>query len=678
VRGRGPRVRVSSGTASAAFLIAALAFTTAAAGDVERGVIRLAAPAAPAEPEDGSAEADPLSDARTGFDVNAFDARLEGLWFQRKAYQRENRAADVERQAGLIRDFVGEEGVRRLEAPAGALQLEAVAWLREGNAQKALAALALADVLDPHRPQTAMTRARVYWSSGSGTFAAAAELLRAWRLMLGAAMRDASLLSESALLGLAALVAAIVVTALLLVLRYQAVLRHDVEEWLITRGHEVGAKAGGWGVLLLPLIVWIGAGWAVLYGLVTTFRYARRAEKGLVVALLLAVALIIPAFRLTVGLYGRTADPTVRTTIDAASGAYDPDRIVKIRELVEAHPDDPTYRFLLAGMYKNGRYFEEAFAEYKRILEIAPSTYQARINLGNIYFLIGQYGEAISHYRRAIELRPDSVLAYYDMYLAQSDSFKLKEAEESLARARELDPGEINRLLSEGTREGGGPKVIDATLDVDAVLRRGVGGPRLSDDPEPPFWQGAVEGLANPLSLASGVALVACGLIAFQFRSRPAARRCLRCGRAFCHACKAGRDGHEFCSQCAHLFVLRDGLAPETKSMKLYEIERHESRTRIARGTASVVVPGAAHLLTGRPWSGALLVLLWMLAWTIGAPSLIDEALRFAGAGSGLSGLRAGSVPSLGGAEAAAFLAVPLGIAVWLAANAGARRLRGA
>jgi hypothetical protein len=32
----------------------------------------------------------------------------------------------------------------------------------------------------------------------------------------------------------------------------------------------------------------------------------------------------------------------------------------------------------------------------------------------------------------------------------------------------------------------------------------------------------------------------------------------------------------------------------------------------------------------------------------------------------------------MGGLEAAAILAVPLGIAVWLAAHAGARRLRGA
>ena len=664
-----------------ALLLAATISSTAAA--VERGVIRLAEPQAPAESEERPADVDPMSDARRGFDVDAFDARLEGLWFQRKAYLRENRAADVERQSGLIRDFVGEEGVHGLEAPGGALQLEAISWLREGNAPKALAALALADVLDPGRPQTAMTRARVYWTSGYGTIASATELLRAWRLAAALALHDAALLQESALLALAALAAAIAVTALLLVLRYQAVLRHDVEEWLARRGHENVAKAGGWGVLLLPFIVWIGAGWAVLYGLVATFRYAKRSERALALALLLAVALVVPAYRLSVGLYGLTADPDVRTTIEAASGAYAPDRIVKLRELVEAHPDDPTYRFLLAGMYKNGRYFEEAFAEYKRVLEMAPSTFQARINLGNIYFLLGQYGEAISHYRRAIELRPDSVLAYYDMYLAQSDSFKLKEAEESLARARELDADEISRLLTAGTRDAGGPKVVDATLDLDAAWSRSAEGRSAgawleADEGGAPPWQAAARGLLNPLSFAAGIGIVACGLIAVQFRGRPAAKRCLRCGRAFCYACKSGRDGHDFCSQCAHLFVLRDGLAPETKSMKLYEIERHESRTRIARGTASIVVPGAAHLLTGRAWSGALLILCWMLAWTLGAPAVVDAGLRVLGAGPGLAGLHAGAVPSLPGIEAIALLAVPLGLAVWLAANAGVRRLRGA
>jgi len=658
------------GRSAAAAIVVLAAWVACEAADVDRGVIRLAEPSAAAETDETPAPPDPLSDARRGFDADAFDARLEGLWFQRKALEREGRAADVERQAGLIRDFVGEEGVRRLEAPAGALLLEAAAWLREGNTPKALASLALAEALDPDRPQIPMLRARVYWNGGGGVIASAGELLRAGRLTVAAGLADKTLLNQGALAALAALGGAIVVTALFLVLRYQIVVRHDVEETLVRNGHHVVAKAAGWGVLLLPFVVWIGAGWAALYGLVLTFRYAKRAEKLLVAALLLATALVVPAFRLAVGLYGLGADPTLRTTIDAAGGAFDPDRVVKLRELVEAHPDDATYRFLLAGQYKKGRYFEEAFAEYRRVLETAPSTYQARINLGNIYFLLGQYGEAISHYRRALDLQPGSVLAYYDMYLAQSDSFKLKEAADSLARARELDPAEINRLLSEGTRDGGGPKVIDATIDTEALWneREGHG----------PVWQGVAGDLLNALSLAAGLGLAACGFLAVSFRSRPGAIRCQRCGRPFCAACKSGRDTHDFCSQCVHLFVLGDGLAPETKSMKLYEIERHETRSRRLRSAASAVLPGAGHLLAGRPWIGTTLVFAWMLAWFVGAPAVLAPLVRAAGMDPAIGALQAGPVPALSGFSAAAILATPLGVAVWLAAHAGARRLRGA
>jgi hypothetical protein len=71
------------------------------------------------------------------------------------------------RQSELIRDFAAGEGVRRLEVPAGALVLEAHGWLREGNYDRALAALTLAEALDPSRAQIAAARARVLWASGA-------------------------------------------------------------------------------------------------------------------------------------------------------------------------------------------------------------------------------------------------------------------------------------------------------------------------------------------------------------------------------------------------------------------------------------------------------------------------------------------------------------------------------
>jgi tetratricopeptide (TPR) repeat protein len=666
-------------------MIALLAWAVApsAQAAVDTGVIRLAQPSPPADPDaEAVAEVAPHADARHGFDVEAFDSRFESLWFQRKAYLASGRDEDVARQSDLIRDFVAEEGVRRLEVPAGALLIESRGWLREGSHDKALASLALAESLDPGRPQIALARAHVLWASGAGSFAAASEWLRAMRGLVLAAFRDLNVLHGFALMAVIAVLVGAGVFALLMTLRHQVALRHDVEEWLIREDRETWAKAGGWAVLLLPFVVWVGAGWVAIYSLAAVFRYMRRGERAMAALLLVAAALAVPAYRFSIGLYGLAADPTVRTTIAAANGGYDPDRIVKLRQLVDAHPDDPMYRFLLAGLYKNGRYFEEAFQEYKRVLDAAPSTYQARINLGNIYFMLGQYGEAMSNYRKALDIRPNSALAYYDMYLAQSDSFKLKEAGESLVQARSLDSAQTNRWLTSGSREGGGPKVIDAMIDFDSIFRAAVEGRRLRQwfegEPERRPWTWALSALANTTSVMALAGLLSCGITLLAFRGRTPAQRCTRCGRPFCSYCKSEREGLEYCSQCAHLFVLGDGLAPETKSMKLYEVERHAARGRRGRRIASAILPGASHVLAGRAWIGCGLLMLWCLAWIGGFPQGLAPVEHVLGLGVHLAELRLGSIPDVYSVDAVVVLALPLAVFVWLAGNLGLSKARGA
>jgi tetratricopeptide (TPR) repeat protein len=674
-------IRPERAIAAGMVALVAWAVVPATRAELDHGVIRLAQPTAPSDPDAlPSAEPEPHANARRGFDVDAFDSRFESLWFQRKAYQAQGRDDDAARQSDLIRDFVAEEGVRRLEIPAGALLIESRDWLREGSYDKALATLALAEALDPGRPQIALARAQVLWASGAGSLAAGAEWLRAMRGTLTVALRDLNFLHGSALVGVAAVLFSVALFSCFMMVRYQVALRHDVEEWLIRADREPWAKAGGWAVLFLPFVVWIGAGWVAVYWIAVAFRYMRRGERALAALLLAVTALAVPVYRFSIGLYGLAADPTIRTTLAAANGGYDPDRIVKLRDLVDAHPDDPMYRFLLAGLYKNGRYFEEAFQEYKRVLEEAPSTYQARINLGNIYFVLGQYGEAISNYKKALDIRPNSVLAYYDMYLAQSDSFKLKEAAESLATARNLDAPQLNQWLTSSSREGGGPKVIDAVIDFNSIWRATIEGRNLREwldtEPEHGRWTSVLAGLANPSSFLAIAGLLSCGVTLVAFRGRAPAQRCTRCGQPFCASCKSGRDGHEYCSQCVHLFVLGDGLAPETKTMKLYQVERYETKGRRLGRVASLVLPGASHLLAGRAWFGSGLVMLWLLAWFGGFPRGLAPLERALGIGVHLASLRPASLPVVYGVDAVVLLALPLGIAVWLAGNVAFSRLR--
>lgn len=672
------RGRLVSGLAFA--LVATIAVAAEEGVPVEGGVIRLQLPEAGAG-EAGSDDpqlGDSGLEARRGFDYQAFGSRLEGYWFQRKLHLREGREEEASRQADAIRSFTAEEGVRRLELPAGALVSEAERLVREGSHPRALASLALADALDPDRPQVHFLRARIAWESNGGTLSAAGEFLAGLRASARSLLTQPARLHANALLLVLAVQLATLAFAALMAWRHHVPLRHEVEEALARSGREVAAPAAGWLLLLWPLVLVVTAGWIGGWWLVATFRYMRRSER-LVACMLLALgALSVPAYRLAVGLYGVSADPRVRTTMAAASGTYEPDRVVKLQQMVAAAPEDPTPRFLLAGMYKNGRYFEEAFEEYKRVLKLAPGTWQARVNIGNIFFAMGQYGEAIAQYQKAIDMRPGDVLAYCNMHLAQNDALRLNEATATYQRARAIDAARVEQLL----RPRADRTVIDATIDLSSVWRAALEGQRLKD------WLRAGSGdsgaglaslgrsLLNPLSLVSLASLLACGVLLVARPHRAPARRCTRCGRPYCAQCRTSREPQEFCSQCVHLFVIGDGLAPQTKTRKLYEIEVHEKRSRLARQVGSLLLPGAGAVMRGRAMAGFALLLLWFAGWLAVRPSWLRPMEALLGLDAHLDLLRSGAVPVLLDFDPALLAGVPMLVFAWILGNAWVRRPR--
>jgi len=588
-------------------------------------VIRLTVP----EREVASRGAQPR-EPRRGFDYSTFEARLESLWFQRKTLLGNGREEDSRAQLEQLRLFCAEEGVRRLEHLAGALVAEAHRFHEEGSHVHALEALAYAHAFDPGRPQIHMARAVVLWRSGAGPLPAAREMVRALGASLSRSLRDLSLLPRVAFVaGLAAVLLAAAFAGLML-LRYQAPFRHDIDEWLASRYGPPWPDLAGWVALALPLLAWVGAGWVVLYWLAAVFRYMTRGEKLAAASVAFSAVLAVPALNVSAGLYGMSANPAARTTVMALGGQYDPDHIVRLRRLVEAHPDDPTYHFLLAGLYKNGRYFEEAYDEYRAVMEIDPAFVPAHINVGNIFYATGQYAVAMTHYRNALALDPASFLAYFNLHVAQSEDFHFGQAEESLRRAREIDETRVARLMEHANGVDKRSAVEDASLELASV------------------WQAAVEGEAesgsvreaglsalvgagqffNVFGIAGLLTLLACAASALLFTRAPA-RRCIRCGRSYCERCRGAGQGQEYCSQCLHLYVLRDGLASETKAKKLYEIRRIDRRTRLARRLLSLLLPGAAHVLRDRPARGLALLLGWFAL-------LISAFPEWIGFGSGL------------------------------------------
>lgn len=648
------------------------ALAKVAGGD--RSVIRLKA-ASPAVEHDAEDSQPRVEEPRKGFDYGSFVARLESLWFQRKTYLDNGRTQDAHRQLEQIRAFCAEEGIQRLETIAAALVTEAHRYLVEGHHEQALVVLEFAESFDPGRPQVYRARASALWQTGAGPLAATTEMLRALRYALERSIRDLTLFHHVLFVLVLATLGSMVLFSVFMLLRYQGTLRHEVDEWAYGALGEHWSGALGWAVLLAPALIWIGAGWIALYWIVLTFRYMGRSERFAAAGLLIAGVLVTPMYRIAVASYGVTADPAVRTTLGSVAGEYDPDRIVRLQQLVGSRPDDPVYRFLLAGLYKNGRYYEEAFESYKVVLRRDATLIGAHINIGNIFYMTGQYAEAVANYRRAQEIAPNSFLAAFNMHLAQSEAFRFADAEESLQRARELDARRVAQLLSAATSEGDRAVVQDARLEMGSVWQAALAG-RRPFQAEQLGWLSWLRRLVDVNGAVSLLALLGCAVLNFLGQRFPPARSCIRCGKPFCELCKSGRDAHEYCTQCVHLFVLGDGLIPESKSRKLYEVELHERRSRRVRRLISLLLPGAGHVLGGKPGRGVLLVLCWLAAWIAWQPLLLTPLHGLAGVRLHVSLLEPSGVPAFFRTHPFGLLALMTLPLIWLLAHGPVWRRR--
>jgi hypothetical protein len=89
--------------------------------------------------------------------------------------------------------------------------------------------------------------------------------------------------------------------------------------------------------------------------------------------------------------------------------------------------------------------------------------------------------------------------------------------------------------------------------------------------------------------------------------------RCLKCGTPFCRRCHLGAAVAGLCSQCYHLFVVRDGVSGPARNRKLLEVQAEEDRQGKAFRVLSLLLPGAAQVYRGAPFLGLLLSFLWAL-----------------------------------------------------------------
>lgn len=406
--------------------------------------------------------------------------------------------------------------------------------------------------------------------------------------------------------------------AVALLLRRGRLLLHDIEEWLGPAHHRSASLALFLLLLLLPVATFQGWGWLPLWWLALLLSYFHGRERALAGLLAATTLLIGPGVALLEQRLRTTRNPLYHAALAATESVPDEAAIGSLARAVQADPSDRDLVYLLgAGRKKAGRY-DEAAELYRQVLVADPQDAVAANNLANLEFVRGSYESASARYRAGAASPQPSVAAtsFYNLSLAHLQKFDYQAYNTAKASADRIAAG----LVAEYDRwkyDTGEYAVVDLGLGQKQVWEKfegvesGVAARNLLRGEAPPRRSLRPESLVNRFVVALGIAALAAFLLT-RWRGRKAfTLDCRRCGTAFCRMCHLGQVTGGLCSQCYHLFVVRDGVSGPVRNRKMAEVQRFDARRERVGRLLSALSPGAGQIYGGWTLRGALLVVAW-------------------------------------------------------------------
>jgi tetratricopeptide (TPR) repeat protein len=412
------------------------------------------------------------------------------------------------------------------------------------------------------------------------------------------------------------------VFATVMVVAHGTLLLHDLEE---SFGPERRALAVGLFVfaLVLPVALFQGYGWLPLWWLALLFLYMEGVERLAAAAILIGSLAVAPLAKDLETRILAQQNPLFRAGILSVEGGADARAIADLEDAVGKNRDDRDLVYLLGIQYKKAGRYDEAAALYREILQADPRDAIALNNLANIEFANTEYPAAIARYKQGIESNPPAPVTgtfYYNLSLAHLQRFEYQPAQEARSQADRLAGSLVRSYDSLWKYDKGDYAVVDMGLDEDdlwtkfagtssGIRQKNVAG-KGTGVPHSELLSAAV---VSRFAGALGVfALV--GLVLWRWRgSRAFTVRCVKCGTPFCRYCHLGKTAAGLCSQCHHLFVVRDGVSGPARNRKLLEVQKEEERRDRIFRLLSLISPGAGHLYAQRTPFGLVLVFGWSL-----------------------------------------------------------------
>jgi tetratricopeptide (TPR) repeat protein len=578
--------------------------------------------------------------AAPGGPVRTFDA----LWAE---YRKADLASDADTRSKVLGEIVQlrvERNIRSLEENGLALVAAGMDRLRKGERERAQEDFAGAVGLDPHLPDAHLGMALAQAKRGPlGFLPAVRHTVAALTARMPTSRGRYYLLALLIPAGLLTLLATTVVLGLSLLLRHGGLLLHDLEEELGPTRGQAFARAVFFVLLLLPVMAFQGWAWLPLWWLALLFLYMNKTEQAVTALVLLLSLGAGPVSKSLETRILAKRNPVFRAAMRTAEGGADRRAAADLEKAVAENPDDRDLVYLLALQHKKAGRYDDSAAQYRKVLDKEPTDPIALNNLANLEFAKGEFPAAIARYKDAAKASTPAELAatfYYNLSQAHLQKFEFQPATEARAQADRLAGG-VTGLYERLWKIDRGGSVVSAVVDLGlseeqvwakfAGVERGVGrknlaGQKVAGAGSASFTAGAVNRFLGFL-VVFGLAVLALS----RWRGgKLFTLRCVKCGTPFCRRCHLGKVVGDLCTQCYHLFVVKDGVSGPARNQKLLEVQKEDERRQRIFRILSLVSPGAGHIYAQKTLIGLPIVIVWyallVLALLAGRPLPVTEA----------------------------------------------------
>jgi tetratricopeptide (TPR) repeat protein len=498
--------------------------------------------------------------------------------------------ASLERRVEATRRAAIEVGVWDLDAAARAL----IQDTSEGSpVERARAAAALA----PHLPAAHLALARALWLHEDAPMDAVRAVVDGLWAIGGHS--EASLWFAGSglyLLSLALLCGALLVIGLAAVFAAPQA-AHDLAHAVPGRPTAFAQSALLGALLLVPIALGEGVLGLALTSLVVAVVYGSRRRR---------IALAFAAAALFAGLYPAPrwagalldafpADPVAAAAYSTGHGIASP---VDIARLEAAADDDPLAQRALAIHARQMGHLGRADALYQQLLARDAADVAALNNAANIRLDLGHVASALDFYQRALALERSPVVLF-NLAQAYGLSFQVDDLNRTLEAAQRVD-GELVAQLAALQRAKNEGFLVDLPLSVGTAWSRVLSAPSgagLAVELRAPLAPGR---LGRSDVLAAAVSVAAWFLGWALGSGLKTSRRCTRCGDRQCARCGTPIV-RKVCESCTRLFDHPDKTDRALRVQRIEELQERERRVGRLTTLVSVLMPGAAGLLSERP-----------------------------------------------------------------------------